>query len=513
MRKLLSLFLVLTMIPAVLPGAAAEPYTLDIWWVGNGAVPEVQEGVEKAINEYIEPLIDAHVSFHIVPWDDWKTEVVDVLTDKAKRKETKMDLVFTADWEYYSDLQEAKALLNLEGELEDLLGKGMDLRGTLSDSFWNGIKINGGIYGVPTNKELCVPQGFIVNRTAAEAIGWDYENTEITCTADLEPWLAKYKEKYPARYPYLMDMNPAGRWVDEPWINDWSGLEQNSLTMKMAKNGDGEYDETVYSIFETPEEEEHIRLMYDWVQKGYISPMNISLDKSHAEEIFGSGDFLVFTQPLKGNNIKAVEMYTSCHRKQHDDFEVGEIIMQPKYIVTAHTAGSMFAIPTADCDPDKAIRFLYLMHTDETLVNLMLFGTEGENYTKLDGKRVELNPDAAWYNMHAGAWTVGDVRLQYVLENEDPEKNDKLIEYAKDATETCCLGFRFNKKLKALRETVAAVDAVVGQFADPLLCGIVDPDDPEKGIGAFREALREAGIDTLREAAQKQYEDWKNAQK
>ena len=255
MRRLLSLFLALIITLAIVPAAfAAEPYTLDIWWVGNGDNPEIRAEVETAINEYIEPLIDAHVSFHIVPWDDWKTEVVDVLTDKTARKAAKMDLVFTADWEYYPDLVEAKALLQLGDQLEQ---NGQGILDTLSESFFNGIKVNGDIYGVPTNKELCVPQGFIVNKTAAEAIGWDFENEEITSTADLEPWLQKYKEKYPARFPYLMDMSPAGRWVDEPWINDWSGLTQNALAMKMAKNEDGTFDETVYSIFETPEEEEN----------------------------------------------------------------------------------------------------------------------------------------------------------------------------------------------------------------------------------------------------------------
>ena len=71
MRRLLSLFLALTVALAIAPAAfAAEPYTLDIWWVGNGDNPEIRTEVEAAINEYIEPLIDAHVSFHIVPWDD-----------------------------------------------------------------------------------------------------------------------------------------------------------------------------------------------------------------------------------------------------------------------------------------------------------------------------------------------------------------------------------------------------------------------------------------------------------
>ena len=57
------------------------------------------------------------------------------------------------------------------------------------------------------------------------------------------------------------------------------------------------------------------------------------------------------------------------------------------------------------------------------------------------------------------------------------------------------------------------MNAVVAEYADGLLCGVVDPDDPEKGIEAFRKALKDAGIDTLREAAQKQYEAWKAGQK
>jgi hypothetical protein len=31
----------------------------------------------------------------------------------------------------------------------------------LPEGFWDGIRIKGDIYGVPTNKELCVPMGFL----------------------------------------------------------------------------------------------------------------------------------------------------------------------------------------------------------------------------------------------------------------------------------------------------------------------------------------------------------------
>jgi len=503
MRKFVSLFLALILALGLVPAAVAETDVLDIYWVGNTDVPEIRAEVEAAINEYIEPKIGANVVFHIINWDDWKTDVVDVLTDKSTRMYAKMDLVFTADWEYYGDLVEAKALLDLEEQLET---NGKDILASLPDGFINGVKVNGRIYAVPTKKELSVPQGFIVNKTAADAIGWDFTNGEIKTTADLEPWLEKYKQMFPDGYPYLMDMNPAGRWVDEPWINDWSGLTQNAITVKMAVQENGEFDETVYNIFETEEQEAHIRLMYDFAQKGYIKEDNAKMTKADAEAVFGSGNFLVFTQPLKGNNTKGIEMYTSLHKEGTEPFEVGEIIMQPKYIVTAHTAGSMFAIPvTSQWNPDKSMQFLNLMHSDATLVNLMLFGVEGKNYTRLDEKKVELT-DTPWYNVHGGAWTVGDVTLQYVLENEDPEKNELLIKFAEDAVETPSLGFRFNKKkLKA----VDPVNQVLSEYADPLMCGMVDPDNPEKGIEALRKALKEAGIDDLVAAAQKQYEQWK----
>ena len=58
----------------------------------------------------------------------------------------------------------------------------------------------------------------------------------------------------------------------------------------------------------------------------------------------------------------------------------------------------------------------------------------------------------------------------------------------------------------------AAVKDVVVKYGAGLLRDTMDPDDPEMGFEAFRTALKEAGIDTLREDAQNQYKEWKNSQ-
>ena len=545
MRRLVALLLTLALVIGIAPAAFAKTYTLDIYWIANvnsdkaykdiaGAVSEyladekadpnalgrvieeavaanlsaadienskIRRGVENAINGYLAELHkekkikDIQVAIHLIPWDpSWTEQAIGALMNDEK-----IDLIFTADWEGYVQEIQAGKLTPL-GDLLESDGQG--ILETLPSDFLEGIKVNGQIYGIPTNKELCVPSGFIVNKTAALEIGWDPDADPVKTTEELEPYLQAYKEKYPDRYPYLMEKD---RWSDEPWGHEWIGLPEDVLDMKFAKDAEGNYDETVYSIFETEEQEKHIRLMYDWMQKGYIDPAAADPNYNY-NAVFGSGNFLVFTQPLKGNNFKSIEMYGQNHKAGDPEFECTEIVMQGKYKVTNQAGGSMFAIPKSSQKKNLAMQYLNLMHSDAKLVNLMLFGEEGVNYTKANDTQVDLVDDANWYGMHGGAWTVGNTKLQYVKTDEDPEKNAKLQEYALDAPMTASYGFRFDSK-KA--KTLDAVTEVVQKYAFGLMTGGVDPDDPELGLEAFRKALQEAGIGELKEEVEKQYDTWK----
>jgi putative aldouronate transport system substrate-binding protein len=112
--------------------------------------------------------------------------------------------------------------------------------------------------------------------------------------------------------------------------------------------------------------------------------------------------------------------------------------------------------------------------------------------------------------VHGGAWTVGNTKLQYVLTSEDPQKNELLQSYADDAIATASLGFRFVKDNVA--DQIAAVDAVVSEMANPLMCGQVDPDDPSQGLAALNLAMTDAGMGDIIAEVQAQYDAWKAAQ-
>ena len=227
MRKLVSLLLALVLVIGAMPMAMADDvYTIDCYWVGNGDNTAIREGVEAAINEYIEPLIGANIVFHIVGWGDWNDKAINALQSGEK-----MDMIFTADWEGYM-LEVSGGLLL---PLDDLLAQyGEGITSTLPQTFLDGVRVNGVLYGIPTNKELCVPEGVIINKTAAAEIGWDMVRDDPTIKelADLEPWLAAYKEAHPDQYPYLMD-STNGRWPDEPWLPD-SLCSDYGISLKMA---------------------------------------------------------------------------------------------------------------------------------------------------------------------------------------------------------------------------------------------------------------------------------------
>ena len=189
----------------------------------------------------------------------------------------------------------------------------------------------------------------------------------------------------------------------------------------------------------------------------------------------------------------------------NEELRLGEIYGQQKINITVHSGGSMFAIPIVSEYPVQAMQYLNLMHTDPKLINTMLFGVEGTHWELEDDGRVNLI-DSGWYGAHAGAWTVGNTLKQAVTNKEDPEKNRMLIEYSNDALDHASLGFRFRTEPVAAELT--ALSSVASGTYKGLMTGYIDP---ETELPAFIDALKDAGLDTVKAEVERQYADWKAA--
>ncbi len=472
-----------------------EVVTLKYYEIGNQDT-NVREAVQDAINEYIEPLIGANVVFQIIGWGDWDSKALTALQAGEE-----IDIFFTADWKSYVRSVSMNCFTPLNddngeyGNLLELYGK--DILATLNPAFVTGTQMNGVNYAVPTNKELCVPVGYVYNADAAAEVGMD--PSTIKTLEDFEPYMAKYKELHPDQYPYLSD----GGWGDEPWVaNQVNGLTGNLIAQKFDPDENGVFDETFYSVWETEENKKHVETMYRWNQAGYVHPDSslTTFDVGSSAE-FAAGKFLACTQPLKGENIKANELKIASGNLA---LNLGEIYGQGKVCITTHAGGSMLAIPVTSQDPVKAMKYINLMHSDSNLLDLMLFGVPETMWKFADDGRVEMI-DTSWYGAHGGAWTMGNTAIQHVTTDEDPEKNQKLQDYSKDALMHPSLGFRYICPVE-LESQWASVINVQDAMNRAMLTGAVDPSTE---LPKYISDLKAAGLDEIKADIEKQYNEWK----
>ena len=481
------------------PAASGDVYTLTYYMYGMQD-NAVRESVQEAINAHVEPLIGANINFVVVSAGDWNARAVTALQAGEK-----IDIFFTADWQGYVNEVTRNLLLPLNddnganGNLLEQYGQG--ILETLNPAFITGTQINGVNYAVPTNKELCVPMGFIVNMDAANEVGLTDPATQITCLEDFEPYLAAYKELHPEQYGYLND----GGWGDEPWVaNQVNGLTGNLIAQKYDPDENGVFDETWYSVWETEENRNHVNTMYKWFQAGYIHPDSpLSTFDVNTSAPFAAGEWLFISAPLKGENIKAQEMMITSGNL---DLNLQEVYMQGKVMITTHAGGSMLAIPQTSENPVKAMQYINLMHTDTELLDMMLYGVPETMWTFAEDGRVEIL-DSQWYSAHGGAWTMGNTVIQDVTTIEDPEKNKLLQEYSEDAIPHPTLGFRYVCPTE-LESQWAAVNNVQDANNRALLTGAVDPAT----IPSYVEQLNAAGLQDIKADIEAQYAEWKTTQ-
>lgn len=173
-------------------------------------------------------------------------------------------------------------------------------------------------------------------------------------------------------------------------------------------------------------------------------------------------------------------------------------------ITTGDTSGAMLAISRTSENPEKAMQVINLLHSDPVVNNLLNFGIEGTHYVKKEGSDSIISlpegtdPNNRTYNPGA-QWQLGNQFLNYLWDNEDPEKWDKFKDFNARGVKSPALGFTFNSQ--PVKNEIAAVNNVNKQFKPALTSGAVDPNEM---IPKYADKLKAAGIDKIIAEKQKQ---------
>ena len=395
-----------------------------------------------------------------------------------------MDLVFDASWIDYPNRARSGAYLDITDKLADY----PELYNVINPALWEGSKIDGRNYCVPTQKEVPQCSAFYVDTNFLKENNIDpasikkYEDIEVVLEA----------LKGTDRYGLQTNVNSHMPELYKRYYVD---------TISTCKAVTLFYDkpDTFVNWFDTDEYMAYCKLMNDWYQKGYIIE-----DVATAEDAY----------PLKDEDGNYNGKYGVGCVSYSPLNEVGAskgveggrtpMIVTPIVNTTGNCAGSVWAILAKTRYPEKCMELLQAWNTDSEIKNMMAYGIEGRHYELVDGK---VNQFDGWTdNYFTQNWTTENMFISYLMVGEPDDKWDQYIAFNESATDSPMLGF--NPDSSEINDKIAAVNGAIAEYNPLLEVGVLDA---EEYVPMLRDSLKSVGIDDVISWYQAQYDAWKAA--
>jgi putative aldouronate transport system substrate-binding protein len=459
------------------PKSEAQKENVDLIWylVGPQQEPETDRICEEA-NKYLKDKLNVNIKLTVLGYGDPYNNKVNAMLAAGDR----IDICFTAGWA--ADIK-ANSASGYFRELDEYLANSSTIIDIVGQDFMNGVKINGKTYAVPCRKEQVHNWGFILKKDLADK--YNVDTAAIKKMEDLEPVFDKILASEPGITPLLVVEGEA------PFkLLDWDPISDDAIPGALYPDN---RDTKIINQYLAPESIAMYRKMREYAQKGYISPDASTMQNFNDQ--LKTGKYFALTQSMKPG--KAAEMKASTGGIEWVDVN----ITRPTMANRDASGGALLAIPTSAKYPDRAFQFIEMLYTDKYLNNLFVYGIENVHYKKVSDNVVTLTENTGY---RAGnGWRFGDQFLNYLMDNEDPDKWNKFIEYNKSGLPLRSLGFSFDKT--PVDTEHAACRAVTETYYKQLFTGAVDVDSTVKRLEADYKA---AGADIVIAEMQRQYDEW-----
>ncbi|HEX3039136.1 MAG TPA: ABC transporter substrate-binding protein [Caproiciproducens sp.] len=430
--------------------------------------------VQEAVNAYLkEKNTGLQIAWETYTWDELKQKTATMLQTGQE-----VDIINTSSWltpGYVAHCQKNE-LTDITKYINDSQYK--EVVDIIGKDFLDGTKVNGKYYGMPTNKEKAHNFGFLCQTSELKKLNIDPKS--IKTMEDLEKYFDKVKADG------LIPVCAAQ--MDSPYkFLDWDAFDADISPFAFDPK-----DETkIVNPFTADKTIAFYKKMKTWHDKGYFSP-DVLTSKGQESDM-ASGKYFCGSWSLMPG--KAISESTSLK------LDLTQIDITPVEKTNRETLGALLAIPASSKHPDEAFKFISMLYTDKTLINLMTYGVEGKDYTKKSDNVITVSKDTDFSS--AGGWIMGNQFNNY-LTDAQPETLFKDIEaYNGSAKVLDDLGFVYDSS--KCKTEYGACQAVVNKYYPQLFFGTSDVDAT---MVKFNSELKAAGIDKLLSDVQSQYDNW-----
>lgn len=458
------------------PLSSGKPTKLTVYLVGPGQEPDTDAVLAK-VNEYLKGKLNVEINLTVLAYGDAYNNKVNTMLAAGDP----IDVCFTAGWAADIKMNSSKGFFT---PLDDYLAKDPTITKIVGQDFMNGIKIGGKTYAVPCNKEQVHNWGFLLKKDLADK--YQVPLKDIKKMEDLEPYYDKIKAGEPGVTPLLTVEQEA------PFkLLDWDPLSDDSVPGALYSDN---RDTKVINQWLAPESIAYYKKMSEYQKKGYISADAATMGNFNDQ--LKTGKYFACVQQLKPG--KDAEMKGSTGGIDWVQIDITKPVMSNRDA----SGGALLAIPSASKNKDLAFKFITMLYTDKTLINLLVYGIEGVHYKLSSDNKVTLLDSPKAYKAGNG-WRFGDQFKDYLMDNEDPQKWQKFLDYNKSGLALKDLGFSFDRSVKEAQ--CAACKTVVERYYKQLFAGVVDVDAT---VAKMTDELNAAKVSDVLGEMQKQYDAW-----
>lgn len=446
--------------------------------------------VEQELNAYLDSIGESfHVDLDPIDGNNYANTV-----DMALLGNATID-VFCP----FSGLSQAingNKLLPLNDYLDKELAGAVEIMG---EKFLTSSTVEGNVYAIPCYKGQILIDYWVVRKDVFDKAGLDpnasYDLAAITDS------LAKMQEACPD-IPAIgarLGTTQGNNLLLDALLGGVDNYEYTALTGGGAVFGEST---TVVNYYESEMFEELVNTAYAWNQAGYI-PADASIETEDANALLEADRALSYFIEY-GYARETVEAQRTDAVYETYAIPVAEDVFTSNFIY--------WSIAHSCQNPAEAARFMNMLYTDETLLNMIIFGVEGEDYVVTDDTGVVnaitwpegLSMETVPYTAALSCGILGNQFIMHAMEGSTNVSDVSFMEdKMQNATYSSLFGFSFDTANVATQ--VSAVSNVVAQYLPGLSCGELDPD---VYLSRFQADLDAAGIDEILAEAQRQVDAW-----
>ncbi|GAB6926585.1 ABC transporter substrate-binding protein [Paenibacillus sp. JCM 10914] len=449
-------------------GTDKEVPTL-LWWTIGGQVPNNFDKAIEAMNAYTADKIGVKIDIKVASWGEWDTKMNTIVNTGEP-----FDIMFTNSGKYSKQVA-----MGAFADITDLVqSETPDLYGFIPEKVWEGTKIGGKYYSVPTYKDSSLTQYWVFDDKYVQKYGIDIQN--IKTLPDLDRPLRDMKAgEGKGFYPLPMTQGEG--------LNGFFNA-YDDLTLGFPPVGvkTDDASRTVVSVLEQPDVITNLKLLHSWYKDGIINP-----------------DAPTKTENDKGRPFFAAQAFPGAEVSWqiNDAVEKYNMVQHFGPIYTTSTIqGSLNAISANSKYKAEALKYLELVNTDPTLRNMLAFGELGVDYNLVDGEKVIERTSDTWPLAAYSQATFFNLAVTKGAPEDQWEQVKKLNDAA---TSSAVLGFALD--ISELQTEVANCQAVWDKYKYELITGA---SDPEAMIPRITAELRTAGMDAIMQAAQEQINNY-----